>query len=154
MQKALHQWEHLDVATLNQTAETDLKSVGHVLDEIQRADFESLGTNATALLKEIRQSNAKLENFIDDTDGTVKKMQLEKLTQDADALVVKLDDMAAKLEPGLTGVDFESFNQTLAGARQAINNMNDVLNELKRYPAGFIFGGPPSRPKEVQPGNK
>ncbi len=58
-----------------------------------------------------------------------------------------------KLEPGLTSVDFDSLNQTLAKARQAIQNINDVLNELKEYPSGFIFGKPPPRLKEIQPAN-
>jgi hypothetical protein len=46
------------------------------------------------------------------------------------------------------------LNQTLAKARQAIQDMDDVVNELKRYPSGFIFGQPPPRLKEVQPVNK
>jgi len=57
------------------------KSVGRVLDHIERLDLDSLSTNANALLVEVRHgSNAKVQTFIDDTDGTVKKMQLEKLT--------------------------------------------------------------------------
>jgi hypothetical protein len=46
------------------------------------------------------------------------------------------------------------LNQTLVAARQAIQNMNDVLDELKQYPSGFIFGKPPPRLKELQPPNK
>jgi ABC-type transporter Mla subunit MlaD len=84
LQKALHRLEHLDVTSLNQAAESDLKSAGRVLDHIERLDLENLSTNAGALLQEIRRSNAKLQTFIDDTDATVKKLQLEKLTQDAD----------------------------------------------------------------------
>jgi hypothetical protein len=54
----------------------------------------------------------------------------------------------------LTSVDFDSLNQTLAKARQAIQNINDVLSELKEYPSGFIFGEPPPRLKELQPANQ
>ena len=154
MQKALHRFERLDVTALNQMAETDLKSVGRVLDHVEKVDLDNLSTNATALLVEIRASNAKLATFIDDTDGTVKKLQLEKLTRDADALVEQLQDTLGKLEPGLTSIDFDSLNQTLAKARQAIQNMDDVLNELKQYPSGFIFGHAPPRLKELQPINK
>jgi ABC-type transporter Mla subunit MlaD len=154
MHKALRRLDHLDVTALNQMAQTDLKSVGRVLDRVERVDLDSLSTNATALLQEVRAATPKLDSFIDDTDGTVKKLQLEKLTRDADALVGNLQDTISKLEPGLTSVDFDSLNQTLAKARQAIQNMNDVLNELKQYPSGFIFGKPPPRLKEVQPTNK
>jgi ABC-type transporter Mla subunit MlaD len=154
LQKALHRFERLDVTALNHMAETDLKSVGRVLDHLEKVDLQSLSTNAIALLVEIRHSNAQLENFISDTDSTIKKLELEKLTHDADTLVGQLQDTVGKLEPGLTGVDFDSLNQTLARARQAIQNMDDVLNELKQYPSAFIFGRPPPRLKELQPINK
>jgi phospholipid/cholesterol/gamma-HCH transport system substrate-binding protein len=154
LQRALHRLDRLDVTALNQMAETDLKSVGRVLDRVEKVDLDSLSTNANALLVEIRGSNAKLKTFLDDTDSTIKKLQLEKLTRDADSLVEQLQDTIGKLEPGLTSIDFDSLNQTLAKARQAIQNMDDVLNELKEYPSGFIFGQPPPRLKEVQPANK
>jgi phospholipid/cholesterol/gamma-HCH transport system substrate-binding protein len=154
LQRALHRLDHLDVTALKQMAETDLKSAGRVLDRVEKVDLDNLSTNAAALLVEIRGSNAKLATFLDDTDGTIKKLQLEKLTRDADTLVGQLQDTIGKLEPGLTSIDFDSLNQTLAKARQAIQNMDDVLNELKEYPSGFIFGQPPPRLKEVQPTNK
>jgi paraquat-inducible protein B len=154
LHKALRRLDRLDVTALSQMAETDLKSVGRVLNKIERVDLESLSTNATALLQEVRVSNAKIENLIDDTDGTVKKLELQKLTRDADVLIIQLQDTVSKLEPGLTSIDFDSLNQTLVQARQAIENMNDVLDELKRYPSGFIFGKPPPRLKEIQPANK
>jgi phospholipid/cholesterol/gamma-HCH transport system substrate-binding protein len=161
LQRALHRLDHLDVTALNQMAETDLKGVGRVLERVERVDFENLSTNASALLQDIRRSSAKLDSFIDDTDGTVKKLQLEKLTRDADVLIGQLQDTVRKLQPGLTNLDFaslnqafDSLNQTLAKARQAIQDMDDVVNELKRYPSGFIFGQPPPRLKEVQPTNK
>jgi paraquat-inducible protein B len=158
MQKALHRLERLDVTALNQMAETDLKSVGRVLDKVERVDLDSLSTNASGLLVEIRRSNTKLENLLDDADATVKKLQLEKLTGDADALISQAQETITQLKPGLTNIDFnslnldlDSLNQTLAKARQAIQNMDDVLDELKQYPSGFIFGAPPPRLKEVQP---
>ena len=161
LHKALRRLDRIDVTALTQMAQTDLKSVGRVLDKVERVDLDSLSTNATALLQEVRVSNAKVENLIDDADGTVKKLQLEKLTRDADVLIThadvlitQLQDTVSKLEPELTSIDFDSLNQTLTEARQAIQNMNDVLDELKQYPSGFIFGKPPPRLKELQPTNK
>jgi phospholipid/cholesterol/gamma-HCH transport system substrate-binding protein len=110
LQRALHRLDHLDVTALNQMAQTDLKSAGRVLEKVERVDFENLSTNATALLHDFRGSAAKLDTFIDDTDDTVKKMQLEKLARDMDALMGQLSDTINKLEPGLTSVDFDSLN--------------------------------------------
>ncbi|HTA31248.1 MAG TPA: MlaD family protein [Candidatus Cybelea sp.] len=154
LHKSLIRLDHLDVSALTKLAETDLKSIGRVLDRVEKVDFENLSTNITALMQDIRRSSVKLNSFIDDTDDTVKKLQLEKLSKDADALVLELQGTIAKLEPGLTSVDFESINQTLLKARQTIQHMDDVLNELKEYPSGFIFGKPPPRLKEVTPGNQ
>jgi len=142
LERAMRRLDRLDVMTLN-----------NVLGRVERVDFENLTTNANALLADLRRSTAKLNNFIDDTDDMVKKLQLEKLSRDADALVGQLSDTIIKLKPGLTSVDFDSLNQTLARARQALQNINDVLSELKEYPSGFIFGQPPPRLKEVQPTN-
>jgi ABC-type transporter Mla subunit MlaD len=160
LQRTLRRFDHLDVTALNELAQTDLKGVGRVLQRVEKVDFASLSTNATELLQELHGSIgkldgfiAKLDNFIDDTDGTVKKLQLEKLSKDADVLVQQLQDTISKLEPGLTSIDFDSLNQTLAKAHQAIQNIDDMISELKQYPAGFIFGKPPPRLKEVQPTN-
>jgi ABC-type transporter Mla subunit MlaD len=159
LQRVLHEVNRLHLASLNltslnQLAETDLKSVGRVLNHVEQLDLEGLSTNANALLLQARGSATKLDVFIADTDDTVKRMQLEKLTRDADTLVTQLQETVGKLEPGLTSVDFDSLNQTLSKARQALQNIDDVVSELKQYPSGFIFGKPPPRLKEVQPINK
>ncbi|HEX4119703.1 MAG TPA: MlaD family protein [Verrucomicrobiae bacterium] len=153
LQKALHRLDRIDVTGLTQLAQTDLKSAGRVLDNVERVDFENLSTNAVALVQKASGSIAKINGLIDDTDGTVKKLQLEKLVKDADSLVDDLNDTISKLKPGLTSVDFDSINQTLARARQALQNIDDVLSDLKQYPSGFIFGQPPPRLKQIQPAN-
>jgi ABC-type transporter Mla subunit MlaD len=158
LHKSLIRLDHLDVSALNEMAQKDLKSAGRVLDRVEKVDFESLSTNIVALVQDLKVTSGKLNRFIDDTDDTVKKLQLEKLSKDADALVDQLEDAVKKLEPGvaslLTSIDVESLNQTLIKARQTLQNANEVLNELKEYPSGFIFGKPPPRLKEVQPTNQ
>jgi ABC-type transporter Mla subunit MlaD len=76
-------------------------------------------------------------------------MKLEKLTQDVDGFAGQLQATLAKLQPGLASVDFDSLNQTLANARRTIDDMDEILVELKAYPAGFLFGKPPSAIKGV-----
>jgi ABC-type transporter Mla subunit MlaD len=144
MREALHKLDRVDVVALDHLAEVDLKSVGRLLGRVERIDLESLGTNANALLTELRGSNAKLQSFLDHTDDTVKKMQLEKLTHDADAVI-------CALEPGLANLDFDALNQTLHNASRTLHEADDVLFELKQYPSGFILGKPPVPVKNVQP---
>jgi phospholipid/cholesterol/gamma-HCH transport system substrate-binding protein len=151
LEKSLHNVEHLDFAAINQLVQGDLKSAGRVLDKVNQVDFGSLSTNANSLLTELQGSSTKLKSLIADTDDTVKKVRLEKLTQDLDGLVAQLQNTVAGLQPGLANIDFGAVNQTLANAQRTIRDMDDVLTELKRYPSGFIFGSPPPAIEQVQP---
>jgi ABC-type transporter Mla subunit MlaD len=120
------------------------------LDKAGQVDFQSLSTNANALLTELRNSSTKLQSVIQDTDDTVKKIRLEKLAADLDGLVTQLRTTVEALQPGLANIDFEALNQTLSNTQRTLHDMDDVLFELKQYPSGFIFGNPPQRLKEVQ----
>ena len=151
MREGLHKLDGVDVAALDHLAEDDLKSVGHLLGRVERIDLEGLGTNANALLTELRCSNAKLQSFLDHTDDTIAKMKLDKLAHDADGLVAQLQETVGSLQPGLANLDFDAFNQTLDKASRTLHEADDVLFELKQYPSGFILGKPPVPIKNVQP---
>jgi len=152
--RSLHNFERLDFAGINQLVQGDLKSAGKVLDKMDQMDFAGLGTNGNALLAELRGSNTKLKSFIEDSDDTMKKIKLEKLSRDLDGLVGQLQDTVARMQPGLANIDFDGVNQTLANARRTLRDLDDVLAELKNYPSGFLFGNPPPPVKEVQPSGK
>lgn len=151
VEKILRNVELIDFGTLNGLVQDDLKSAGHVLDKAGQVDFQGLSTNATSLLAELRESNLKLKSAIADTDDTVKKLKLEKLTHDLDGLVSQLQATVGTLQPGLANIDFDALNQTLAGARNTLSDLDDVLSQLKQYPSGFLFGKPPAPVKAVQP---
>jgi phospholipid/cholesterol/gamma-HCH transport system substrate-binding protein len=154
IEKSLRNVEQIDFGDIDRLVHDDLKSAGRVLDKAGQVDFQSLSTNASGLLTELRESNAKLKSVIEDTDDAVKKIKLEKLAADLDGLVAQLQNTVAGLQPGLANIDFEAVNQTLANAQRTIRDMDDVLTELKRYPSGFIFGSPPPAVKEVRPPTK
>ena len=151
IERSLRNVERLDFGALNQLLQSDLKSVGQVLDRAKEVDFGALSTNANSLLTELRSSNTKLQSFIVDAGETVRRMKLEKLAQDLDGLIGTLQGTVEVLKPGLAAIDFDALNQTLANAHRTLDNLDDVLLELKQYPSGFLFGTPPSPVKEVQP---
>jgi len=154
MREALHKLDRVDVTALNELAVADLKSVGCILGRVERIDLESLGTNANALLTEVRSSNAKIQLFLNHTEDLLAKMKLEKLSQDADGLVGQLQETVGSLQPGLANFDFDALNQTLESAPRTLREADDVLFELKQYPSGFILGKPPVPIKNVQPSAK
>jgi ABC-type transporter Mla subunit MlaD len=152
--KTLHNVEQLDFSRINLLVQHDLRSAGQVLDKVDQMDFNAISTNANSLLAELRGSSEKLKPLLEDTDDTVKKLKLEKLSQDVDGLVGQLQGTVANLQPGLANFDFDALNETLINARRTLNDMDNVLSQLKQYPSGFIFGGPPPPVKIVQPSSK
>jgi len=151
---SLHSLEQLDFSNINRLVQYDLKSAGKVLDKVGQVDFNGISTNANTLLAALRENSGELKTLVNDTDDTVKKMKLEKLSADVDGLVDQLQSTVAGLQPGLANVDFDALNQTLANARRTLNDMDAVLSQLKQYPSGFIFGRPPAPMKNVQPSDK
>ncbi|MGC9943827.1 MAG: MlaD family protein [Verrucomicrobiota bacterium] len=151
LQKALHSFQQLDLSNINQLVVYDLKSAGHVLDKAGQVDFNGISSNTTSLLAELRTSNVKLKTLLGDTDDAVNKMKLQKLSQDVDGLVGQLQTTVTDLQRNLANVDFDALNQTLENARRALQQMDEVLSQLKQYPSGFIFGSPPPAIKNVQP---
>jgi hypothetical protein len=81
-------------------------------------------------------------------------MKLEKLSHDLDRLLGEVQGTIAGLKPGLSNIDFDSLNRTLANAHRTLDSLDEVLLELKQYPSGFLFGKPPPPVKEVQPSEK
>ena len=151
VEKTLRNLEHVDFASLNGLLQSDLKSAGKVLDRADQIDFGAVSTNLNDLLTGLRDSNTRLKSLLQDSDDTVKKVKLAKLAEEVTGLVGQLQATVAKLQPGLANFDFDALNQTLTNARRTINDMDQVLLELKQYPAGFLFGQPPPPVKGVKP---
>lgn len=151
LEKTLHNFQQIDFSNINQLVQYDLKSAGRVLDHAGQVDFNSIGTNATALLVELRSSNVRLKALLGDTDDTIKKLKLQKLSSDIDNLIMQLQATVLHLQRNLGNIDFEALNQTIENANRALKQADDILSQLKQYPSGFIFGDPPARIKNVQP---
>jgi len=154
VEKTLHNVERLDFNAMNRLLVDDLKSAGRLLNNAGQLDFGGLSTNVNFLLMDFRDIDAKLKSLIQDTDDTVQKVKLEKLSGDLDGLVDQLRDVAARLEPGVANIDLDALNEVLANARQSIHDLDDILANLKEYPPGFLFGKPPPRIKGVEPSGK
>jgi len=150
IEKSLRNLEQLDFGKLQKSLEVNLTSLEQILKQAEQVDFEGMSTNAVGLLTDLRETNTRLKSFITSTQGTVKTLNLDKVSASADALLNELRATVQKLEPGLASLDFNAINDTMANARRAIQTFDDAMRNLKEYPSGFIFGRPPPPAKSVE----
>ena len=150
IEKSLRNFEKLDFELINRTLRQSLDAMSSVLRQLEQLQIAVIGTNVNGLVTELRSTNGKLKDFLDETRGTVKKMQLDELARQADTLLRELADVSARFDSTLQSLDTAPIQQTIQNARQATDRLNAVLHDLKQYPSGFLFGQPPSAARSVE----
>jgi ABC-type transporter Mla subunit MlaD len=134
-----------------------LTAVARVMGNLDKINFEAIGAsvqtklddlNTKGISDDLQRTVSEARKAIVDIRGEVDKLQLGEVGKNANGLLLGLQSTNDRLERTagrLSNVDFRNLNETLAGTRDAVQQLNDVLDELKRYPAGFLFGDPPPR---------
>ena len=84
-----------------------------------------------------------MKGLVEDARAALKSMKLGAVGDDTARLVNNLDARLATLLDKLSAIDVRSLNETLVGTREAARSLNEALEELKRYPSGFLLGGAP-----------
>jgi ABC-type transporter Mla subunit MlaD len=133
-----------------------ITAVTRVMSNLDKVNFEAIGAsvqtklddiNTKAISEELQRTVSEARKAIVDIRGEVDKMKLSEIGKNTNGLILGLQTTNDRLERTagrLSNVDFRNLNDTLAGTKEAVDNLNDVLVELKRYPAGFLFGEPPA----------
>jgi ABC-type transporter Mla subunit MlaD len=137
VENALSNLEKLDFGSIGQGLTNALGGVRQLSDKLDRLDLETIATNANYLLVDFRGTAAKLNDAIGQIQKTLDEMKLAQLSHNADKLVV-----------GLSAVPLQ---ETLGDLQQTLQGLDEVLLEMKRYPAGFFLGEPPVPARAVQP---
>lgn len=142
----------IDAATISQRTVRVLTKVETALDNI---DSRKLSEEGVKLLAELRTSNAELHKLLSNP-------ALQKLPDDAAAAVARIralvDDpnlpkMIGNLSRSLarldriTGGGEADLAATIENLRQITDNLRDLTEDAKRYPANVLLGEPP-RPLE------
>ncbi len=145
----------LDTRALQQQTAKTLAKIDSTLNDIAA---KKLSDEAVALLAELRQSNAELK-------ATIGSSAFKKLPESADAALQevrkvvgdpKIGSSIAHMERTLTRLDRifgggeADLTTTIENLRQITDNLRDLTEDAKRYPANVIFGAPP-RPLERTP---
>jgi ABC-type transporter Mla subunit MlaD len=145
----------LDTKALNERTVRVLGKVESTLDSIAA---KKLSDEGVALLTELRATNAELQKML-------ANPALQKLPDDAGAAVARIKELVA--DPKLArmldnlgrmmsrldrivGGGESDLSTTIDNLRQITDNLRDLTEDTKRYPASVIFGGPPP-PLERKP---
>jgi ABC-type transporter Mla subunit MlaD len=149
-EQSLRKLSQLDLQRLGGLIERDLDAGQRLINHVDTVDFSGIGTNANALVTDLRGLSANVQSFVDQANSTLKNMKLEGVSSKADALLSQLQSAAQQLHLVLNGVDPASVNETLASLRHAVGQFDDVLRQLKEYPAGFLFGTQPRTAQSLE----
>lgn len=145
----------IDTKALSQRSERVLGKVEATLDDIAT---KKLSDEAVALLSELRTTNAELKK-------TLANPSLQKLPDDAAAAMARvraivddpnlpktLSHLARTLSrlDRIFGGGEADLSTSVENLRQITDNLRDLTEDAKRYPANVIFGEPPNPPERVR----
>ncbi len=141
--KTLQNLEKLDVQRVVHSLDKTLASASKALDRFAEMDVQGISAGAVSVLTEASGAIREVEGLVADARTTLQSMKLGGVGENANRLIDDLDARLGVLLDRLGAIDVRSLNDTLAGTREAAQSLNEVLDELKRYPSGFLLGGAP-----------
>ena len=154
IETTLRNLEKVDLARVSEALERDLVAAEGLLKRAEKIDIAGIGEQVGGLVAELRTSNIRLQGFLEDARGKLREADIAAISRNADGLLSELRDTNKRLGVAIDRIDTGPLNETLANARVATENVNGVLESLRQYPSGFLFGNPPAPARSVLPPSK
>jgi len=151
IETSLENVQRLDFAAIGQGITNALGGVRLLADKLDKLDLHNIATNASSLLVQGRSAAVKAEETLSEIRQSIKGMKLDNVSQHADALLTDLRETSARLQTLLARLNSVPMQDAVLDLEQTLNTLTEVLVDLKRYPSGFLLGGPPPPVKGVQP---
>jgi ABC-type transporter Mla subunit MlaD len=120
-----------------------LDALSKSLENVQNVNFDAIGNGITNTLQSVTRLSDRLGQF-----------DINALSTNVNNAVVEFKEVGTKLQAMLDQVNSMPLARTASEMHQAVQTLNEVLNELEQYPSGFIFGQPPAPPKSVEKPSK
>ena len=146
VEKTAANLEKLDVERLGARLDHALAVADEVLGHLSKIDLERLGASVNQVAATGRAATLELRALASEARGTLSQMHLDALAGDADRLLGGLQQSNAgfqRLVDRLADVDVRELNDTLASTRDAARHLDAAIEQLNRYPSGFLFGKKP-----------
>ena len=150
IEETLRHLEKVDLTETMARLDTLLGSVDRLVTTVDHANFDKLGTNANALVIELRDTNVRLQATLAEAQAAIKGADLPALGQNTQALEARLNDAAAQLQGILANLDSADLNKTLANSRDATEQLHALLSGLRQQPSSILFSKPPAPARSME----
>ena len=141
--KTLANLSKLDIDRLVTSLDATLQSASKALERLSDLDVRGISTSAVGTLAEATKAIQGIEGLVADAREQIHGLRLGTVSDNANELLDNVDARLKIVLDRLAAIDVRSLNDTLAGTRDAVQSLHEVLEELKRYPSGFLLGGAP-----------
>jgi ABC-type transporter Mla subunit MlaD len=150
LEKGLHHAEDLDLAAFLERANTLIGAANHLAGNVNQIDFNTLGTNASSLVVEFRETNRRLQRTLADAQNAINGADLPAIGRNTEALENRLSATAQELRHVLASVDTGELNNSLANVRAATDELIALLQKLEQRPSSVLFSKSPQPLPELE----
>lgn len=150
LEKSLHHAEDLDLAGLLDRAKSLIDAANHLAGNVDQVDFKQLGTNASSLIVEFRETTRGIQRTLADAQSAINGADLPGFSRDTAAMEAKLSSAAVELRHVLTSVDTGELNSSLANVRAATEELILLLHNLEQRPSSVLFSKSPKPLSELE----
>lgn len=157
LEKSLWQVSDLNTRDLLARVQKLIDGANKLVADIDRVDFNQLGSNANSLVVEFRQTNHGLQDTLADAQRTltdarsaINGADVPKISRDTIALENKLERAVAQVQQLLGSIDVGDLNDSLANVRSATDELTGLLHNIKQRPSAVIFSKSPVPAHEVE----
>lgn len=150
LEKSLRHAENLDFADLLNRANKLIDAANRLAANVNQIDFKALGTNATSLIVDFRDTTHGLQRTLADAQSAIKGADLPGISRDTTALLAKLSGAATELRRLLASVDTAELNGSLANVRAATDELIVLIHDLEQRPSSVLFSRSPHPLSELE----
>jgi ABC-type transporter Mla subunit MlaD len=150
LDKTLSHLEKFDIEKLVNSLDKTLQSADAALQKLGDLDVKRISGKAIGTLDSAETAIREVGALATDARTTLQSMKLGAVGENTNRLIDDLDARLAILLDKLSAIDVRALNDTLSGTREAARSLNEALEELKRYPSGFLLGGAPPPAQGLQ----
>lgn len=161
LERTLRHVEDIDTEQLLARIQKTIDSASELIANLNRIDFNQIGTNANSLIAEFHVTNRGLQKTLADAQKTLADAQnainganVPEISRNTVALEDRLSATVTDLRRQLSRLDLAELNESLANVRAATDELTTLLHRLNQRPSSVLFSKSPPPVSEMAPPGK